>query len=893
MKQAIAVCLTSLLTAATAAMAAPVTPPKVVPVKAPKPAAPSPPEPTPQPQPAAETATPAPSVPKVILVSPPPKETPPQVRITKPASPAVSGGKSKTAQPAPAPVKPSGPPGGLPEFRDESAPLVNGVPRQFVTEKPGMRSSGAASGASGASGVAGEAAQLGLADALYSREQWDVAAAEYLKFVEKYPSNPELPAAMYRLAESMLKQGNVNSARLYYGKLLALPKAGPIGGVAAYKLAEYEFQEEDYPNAYAHYRKAAMEITDEKVRQSAQYFSTRSLQLMDRKVEARSAYQPLADSTEDNPFREASQFQLAILLKDAARDSEALPRFEKLAKEATAPSVKLESFVRAAFIKLEQNNAAGALPDLEQALATPGTESWHPSIRLGILRAHVGLGNAEKIVSGFAEAEPFIEPANLPDALLLLANAQRQLKQFAPAVDTYSRVLTIAPDSGFAADARYWRLVCSYNLEVPHLPVEVDEFLASNPKPAERDNAILMKAEFLRLRKDYKSAAVAYSEAVKSKELKSERRSEALLRWSECSVLIGDPQQTISATTQLLAAAPNHPLAAKALFWRAETQRRSKATVAAERDYAEIVNKYPDSADRETALKQIALLRGEQNDHAGMSANYEKLLADYPKSDSCAEAHHWIGWAAYETKNYKKALEHLVESRKLDPEKYFESDSLRLIYSCYNLNNSDYFWQYVQEYLPKGKTQIAGDVLRWCAQQFTKVKALEKAEPVLALISASAEVTEGDWLQLAETRFELGKYQEAQSAIESYLKLVQHPVQKARGLLIRAKSELKQKRVEPAQKTIEEVLLLQPEGILNGEARMLAGDIQAEQQAWDNAAKTYASIAVVFDDERLVPLSMEKAVKAYRAAEKNKEASDMFNKLQSRFPEWVRERGIR
>jgi uncharacterized membrane protein len=107
----------------------------------------------------------------------------------------------------------------------------------------------------------------------------------------------------------------------------------------------------------------------------------------------------------------------------------------------------------------------------------------------------------------------------------------------------------------------------------------------------------------------------------------------------------------------------------------------------------------------------------------------------------------------------------------------------------------------VQEYLPKGKTQIAADVLRWCAQQFTKVKALEKAEPVLALISASAEVTEGDWLQLAETRFELGKYQEAQSAIESYLKLVQHPVQKARGLLIRAKSELKQKRVEPAQKT--------------------------------------------------------------------------------------------
>lgn len=902
MKRAIAVCLSSLLTAVTAA---PVAPPKVVPVKPSKPAAPetnpqppvAPPQPLPEsaltPNPPAPAATPTevPSVPKVLPLSPQPQ--PPQAGIAKPAPAATAplSGKPKTPAPSAPALKPVAPAGGLPEFRDQDSPLVNGVPRQSVTEKTGTRLPGTVS--PNASNAAGDVAQLGLADALYAREQWDAAAAEYLKFIEKYPSNSELPAAMYRLAESMLKQGNVNSARLYYGKLLALPKAGPLGGVAAYKLAEYEFQEEDYANAFAHYKKASLEIAEEKVRQSAQYFSARSLQLLNRKVEARAAYAPLADAKDEHPFREASQFQLAILLKDAARDSEALPRFEKLSKEAVTPTIKLESFVRAAFIKLEQNNAAAALPELEQSLATPGTEPWHPSIRLGILRAQVALGNAEKIVAGFAEAEQFIEPAQLPDALILLANAQRQLKQFAPAVDTYSRVIMLAPESNLAAEARYWRLVCSYNLELPHLPVEIDEFLASNPKPAERDNAILMKAEFLRLRKDYKSAAAAYGEAVKSKELKPERRSEALLRWSECSVLVGDAQQTINATTQLLAAAPNHPLAATALFWRAETQRRNKAPAAAERDYAEIVNKHPGSADRETALKQMALLRGEQNDNAGMAAHYEKLLADYPKSSTRAEAHHWIGWAAYETKDYKKAMEHLIESRKLDSDKYFESDSLRLIYCCYNLNNPDDFWKYVQEYQPKGKTKIAADVLRWCAQHFSQAKAPAKAEPVLVLITGSAEVNEGDWFQLAETRVELEKYKEAEAAVEAYLKLVEHPVPKARGLLIRAKSELKQKRLENAQKTVEQALLLQPEGVLNGESRMIAGDIQAAQQLWDNAAKTYASIAVVFDDERLVPLSMEKATAAYRAAGKTKEANDMLNKLQSRFPEWVRERGIR
>jgi lipopolysaccharide biosynthesis regulator YciM len=231
----------------------------------------------------------------------------------------------------------------------------------------------------------------------------------------------------------------------------------------------------------------------------------------------------------------------------------------------------------------------------------------------------------------------------------------------------------------------------------------------------------------------------------------------------------------------------------------------------------------------------------------------------------------------------------LIESRKLDSDKYFESDSLRLIYCCYNLNSPDDFWKYVQEYQPKGKTKIAADVLRWCAQHFNQAKTPAKAEPVLALITSSAEVNEADWFQLAETRFELAKHKEAEAAVEAYLKLVEHPVPKAKGLLIRAKCELQQKRFENAQKTVEEALRLQPEGRLNGEARIIAGDIQATKKEWEPAAKLYASVAVAIDDNELSPLALEKAHRAYKEAGKVKEAADTLNRLQSRFPEYARE----
>ena len=101
------------------------------------------------------------------------------------------------------------------------------------------------------------------------------------------------------------------------------------------------------------------------------------------------------------------------------------------------------------------------------------------------------------------------------------------------------------------------------------------------------------------------------------------------------------------------------------------------------------------------------------------------------------------------------------------------------------------------------------------------------------------EVTENDWLQLANARYSVGKHAGAIEAAAAYLTLVSHPASKARGLLVRAKAELALNEVGAAQKTADEVLRLQPEGVLNGEARLVAGDILASQNAWEAAAKTY------------------------------------------------------
>lgn len=851
-------------------------PPKVVPVvpgTSPAPADPA------TPVPAAEEQ----SIPKVIPVLPVVREPAP-AKPTKPSkTPKPGVPPQPESETQPAPVSPLPPPAEAQPFRGDSAGRmeVPSLPVPAVRPVP-----------PGVSGPNAEQAQLGLADALYSRQQWDAAVAEYQRFFADFPRSQQLAPALYRLAECYLKLGNDNSARVYFGKVVVIPQSGPFGGAAAFRLAEFEFQEGDYANAVAHYKIAAQQLPEPKAKTSAHYFTARCLQELGRKLEARAVYQALADAPEKHPFQENSQLRLARLLVEAGRGSEARPRFQKLLASSESDEVKAECVTQDALIQLELEPKT-ALPVLKKALEAKGTEQWHGLLRIGILKASFALGEAEQVIAAYGGAEAALDPAQIPDVQLLVGNAYKQLKNYTEAAAIFTKLIDGAPESTAAASARYERLKCYYNLDRKDLPQQIEAFLGTKPKPEDRDNAQLMKAEVLRLRGDYAGAGSAYSQVVRSKELKADRRADALMRWAECAVRSGDNVSTISATSELISAFPNYSLASTALYWRAETRRRAKQYGPAEKDYEEILHKFPAFADREVVVKQMALLRGEQNDNAGMAKYFEQLLKEFPESPSKAEANHWIGRSAFEAKDYKKAVGYLAEARSLNPTEYFESDSLALVYCAYNLNDPDQVWVRVQEYLVKGKSKIAPDVLRWCAKNYLDSKQQSKAEPVLSLLCAGEEVTEIDWLQLATVRLPLADFQGVVKAVGAYLPLVSHPAAKARGLLLRAKAELGLADNTSAQKTVDEVLRLQPDGILNGEARLVAGDIQIGQKNAEAAAKLYESVSIAFDDEQISSVALEKAYGAYRTAGKAKEALTILNKLQSRYPEYARERGLK
>ncbi len=824
---------------------------------------------------------------------PMPEEAVEEVPV-RPAIPVATPLPRNPATPRPRPVRP--PPTDEPPVEEEpvEAPKEKKPvppPKKSALAAPEMSDPGEIRISPGG-GRTPDQAQLALADSLYSRKEYDRAAPEYLRFLEAYPSSPDRQTALFRLGESYRISGTLNAARNQYEMLLGQFREGAFVGPAAYRLGELYYQSKEYAAALPLYRKASVRVKEPAVAYAARFYAARCMEALGQKYDARVAYEELVEFKEGNPFQDASRHALALLLKEAGKIPEALKQMLFLAKAAESDELKAEATVRSGLWQLELKQPAKAAETLEAALEMPGVGQWKEIAQLGLVRMFYDTGKYGQVIAGAEKKAEDFSAETKPEFLLLVANSQRQLGKFKDALVGYDQILKEFPTSSHSKEAAYERLVCLYNSEDPALVGAIDEYVAANPDAAKRDQVLLMKAEALFKKQDYAAAAPLYGAAEKSRGLPSALRAEALFKLGWCSMQTNDLDGAIKAFSEFLDGFRTHKSVPYALVQRAIAYQTQKNLVAADRDFSELIRKHPGAKERELALQQKALIRGQQNDNVAMAESFEELLKDYPKSLAVPQAHYWIGWAAFEAKDYKKAAENLGKARDLDPKEFFERASLRVMLARYQLDQRDAVAKEVDRYKKDGKGQIPEEILRWLGDRFYGDQNYEKAEAYLAMLVARDEAKPADFLQLAKSRLALKQFAEATTVLQKYLETVKEPPSRALGLLDLAAAQIGTSDFSNAQKSVDEAIRLQPEGKLTGEARMVAGDIKAAQGQWEEAAKLYSSVAVILDNEEVTPRSMEKAVNAYKQSGKEAEAAKELNKLLSRYPEYGQAKGL-
>jgi TolA-binding protein len=81
-------------------------------------------------------------------------------------------------------------------------------------------------------------------------------------------------------------------------------------------------------------------------------------------------------------------------------------------------------------------------------------------------------------------------------------------------------------------------------------------------------------------------------------------------------------------------------------------------------------------------------------------------------------------------------------------------------------------------------------------------------------------------------------------------------------------------------------LTLQPEGRFNAEARMQLGDIESSRGNYENAARSYMSVAVLYEDAEVTPRALERAYEAFQKAGNEPQATKTLSELKTRFPNY-------
>lgn len=742
--------------------------------------------------------------------------------------------------------------------------------------------------------------QLDYANGLFSRKLYDLAIPEYEKFLAQYPGVPGRSSAYFYLGECYRALNRGAQARASFQSVLDNYAESEFAGPASYGVGEILFNQKNYAGALALFHRAAAKSKESTLALSARYFEARCLENVDRKDEAQTLYQLVAETKSPNPYRDDARLAAGSIALAKGRKADAFRNYEALANETQKPALKAEATVRAGMVavdlqqtekgKFDKVMADKALSLLQKGRSMPEAGRWRGVAEVGLLRLQYQAGQYEKVLTEYKRGQDQIPEEVRAEMMLIVGNSQRQLGHTKEADDVYRQIIAKYPDREEAKDAQYQRLINFYNTNAPTLLAEVEEYLKSNPTPERADQAKLLKAEHFYKEQKFAEAAPIYAE-LRASHLSPRLRAEAAYKLAWCFVQLKDGPQVIEAFSYFMKGFPDNPQVPSALTQRALAFQESKNYSAAIEDLNTLLAKFPAAKEREAALQQKALIFGQQENSKGMSDAFRQLLKEFPKSSVAAQANYYIGKAAFEAKDYKGALAPLDAARQLSKEQYYNLATLRIVSAWFYLKDRAALTKEVNSFLAANSTaRVPAEILEWLGVEYYNEKnytAAQKYFSVLGQSESLGSVKPDFWFYLADTETKLKNFAQAEVAYEKYLQVATDPAAKAKTLLALGATKIAAHKPDDAQKIAEEIMSLQPEGRVNAEARLLAGDVQLEREHFDEAGKAFMGVALLYDDPAITPRALQKAALAYEKAGKKEEADRVAKQLRDKYPDYA------
>lgn len=723
--------------------------------------------------------------------------------------------------------------------------------------------------------------QVRLADGLFSRGMYELALKEYAAVVDQAGlTNRE--ALWYRMAESQRELGRGAEADATYDRVITGFPESVYAQRAALRRAESALSRQDFETAAGVLRTRAEGSLDPTLRASWRYFRAHAEKQSGRGKQAEPIYRRLIEEDKNSPYLPFARLELAELIQAREPQSAEIRKLlETAAQGDPATKAGQQAALRLATHLYQMKDFAASAAAYEKVFQRDPAQA--EALRIPSAWAHFKAGQ-------WAATRDLVAPVSGADALYLRANSLRRLGQGPEARAVYRQLLETQSGHALAELGRY---------EAAALALDARDYAetlalagALKPTPDLAEDVLWMQAEASRGLGQAAEALKYYDQLVGTHAAGSKadaarfhaaRLAQEAGRWEDASARY---RALANVTT-------DKALVAEALFASAYCRTQMKQLAEAVDDWTALVKNHPKFRALDEVLYGRARALVDLGQVAASRDDLVTLLKAYPQSSFGPEAHYVLGTLLEGEEKWEGAEYHYrLAVRGREDGELARRIEFRRVAVLQRQGRNDDAAAALNVLLgrPAGAQGVPPALLDWLTRWNLQQQQWAKAETsALALVAQG-----GPWLvigsyQAGRAREALGRVEDARGsyrnaavegggreAVDAAYRLGLLAAQA--GDAVEARSAL----TRAAEQAADEA-----QADLRARSYLALGDLAAREGQHEEAARTFLSVALLYDDPEVTPEALYKAAQALQILHRTAEREQTLQELQSRFPDHV------
>lgn len=729
-----------------------------------------------------------------------------------------------------------------------------------------------------------------MADGLFARAMYSLAAQEYEAILREEPDMAKADVVHFRLGECCRRLGKTLDADKHFGLVFKKYPQSDLRHRAGFRRAGL-FAAAGYHDAAVDLYRTVLEAqppTD--VASACWYLLGESLLELERDDKAAKAFEHVVTDFPSSRFHAYARLKLGRLLVD--RDDEAVQArarklFQAVADNPPDPRLGAEGWfqVAASYYRVGQFDKSA---DAYRTLARKYSKD--DRTLESRLRAAWAAHNAGRYANalGLCNARPD-QAANEAEWLYLKANCLRQLLRHALAADTYRLLRKAYPASRLAQAGRYELALALYNDGKYEAAVDEATALVGGARMQEDIYWLLAESHAALNQVD---KAVQYYRLVARDYPTGKVACEATYRLAYHLQARSDFVQAAEQFMRVADHWPEHDLVPRALFAAGYCWSQAESDDKAVAVWSRVVEEHSPNPLVEEAMFQKAMSEVRLRRDADALGSLRELHRRFPDSAFAVEGSYWEGRLLQQAEHYTDAeacLRRVLDAADTRPELKREAQ-LALAYVLQTLDKDQEAADRFQALLgtPAGEA-LSASVIEWLAQYRLQQQAYAKAVHAarrLVIETRTATVRQAGWYVLGRAYAGQGATADAVAAYENVLARGGAAPCMAEAALALGDAALAADNAAPAADYFERAATHDGASV-SVRARAYAGQGRAARARGDLdcAARYFMTVAILYDDPVLVPDCLTQAAACLEAAGNPEGAARARAEREARYPD--------